>query len=173
MVQIFEELIVGLISGIVASFAFFIMLRLWLPRLSISAEIAKEQLGGKQHFTFKIVNKSRRALINVHVQAQLAELKGAEGGQLFVTHAIPIKRDRVFHVGGFSRRDIRADYAIRFATEQDIEAMWVDESALVRFRVIATDEISGLSRAFLKEFHTKRHCIKSGSHGFGSSLSVT
>lgn len=171
--DIFPSLIVGVASGLTASIAFFYLLRNLRPNISISPYIARTEYNGKKYFDFKIVNYSSRSAINICVHAVLATPINVEGGPLYQTIGINLVHDTSFELSRFDESDLNANYALRFSTPDDLDAMWADETSLIRFRLIATDSESGFSRAYIKEFHTKRNSVKDGLHEFGNSLDVS
>ena len=144
--------LVGIVSGVVSSTIFHFLLRGLKPDIGISPLIAKVDRGGETYYDFKIINKSPRALIDVRAHAHIAEQTYAQGGPIFQTHA---------------------DYALRFATKSDLDAEWAKDSDHAKLRVIATDSISGFSKAFVHVYTTKRNSIKEGLHMFGENLDVS
>ena len=166
-------LVVGIGSGTVSSTIFYILLRGLKPSIEISPYVARVDRGGTVYYDFKIINKSKRPLIDVRAHASLANLVYAEGGPVFETAKIPLIRDHYFELNGFDRKDQYADYALRFATTYDLNGAWSNDSNHLKLRVIATDSVSGFSKAFVKQFATKRNSIKDGRHQFGEGLDVS
>ena len=168
-----ETVLVGIATSLVASTVFVCLFFRLKPAIEISPYIAREDIDGETFFIFKIVNRSKRAIIDVRVEASLATQTNVEGGPIYRTHQIAFRKSYMFQMGGFNQADHGADYACRFATRENLDSMWNNDSDIVRFRVIATDHFSGFSQAFLKEFRTRRNCIVDGSHKWGADLGVS
>lgn len=167
------NIVVGVLSGVLSSALFFFLLRRLRPHIEISPSIAKSHLDGHTYYDFKIINRSKRAAINIQAYLVLATQTNVEGGPIYKTKRIEFTNHNFFELGPFSATDSDAYYALRFTTVQDIDNMWVGEASHLRFRIMATDAESGFSRAFMHDFRVKRNAIKSGQHGFGHSLLVT
>ena len=165
--------LIGIVSGIVSSAIFYLLLRGLRPAIEISPYIACVQQEDTCYYDFKIINKSKRPLTNIRAHASIAKQVYVEGGPIFQTEKIPLIRDHYFEMGGFSLKDKNADYALRFATKFDLGSAWITNSDHVKLRVIATDSISGFSKAFVQQYTTKRNSIKTGLHKFGSELDVS
>ena len=103
----------------------------------------------------------------------MAKLVNVEGGHTFWTKHLPIKQQEVFEIARFEPNDPNADYAWRFVTDEDLDALWISDNDMIRFRVIATDSLTGFSRAFLQPYRLARTSIRSGSHHFGNDLNVS
>lgn len=165
--------LVGIVSGVVSSAMFYFLLRGLRPTIEISPFIALVDRGGEKYFDFKIINKSKRALVDVRAHASIAKLIYAEGGPVYQTNNIPLIRDHYFELGPYRKNDKEADFALRFATKFDISDKWDTDADHIKLRIIATDSVSGFSRAFTRVFTTKRNSIKGGIHKFGEDLEVS
>ena len=171
--DILENLFIGVVSGVVASAAFFLLLRRLRPDIEISPLIAKVTTGGYTYYDFKIINRSRRAAIDIRVHCVLATPENVQGGPIYQTLGITLTKDTFFELGPYDRNDRDAYYALRFTTVDDLDTLWKDDRSHVRLRIMATDSESGFSRAFLRDFRTKRNSIHEGQHEFGDSLTVS
>ncbi len=171
--EILENLFWSVLSGLVASGVFIFVLSTFRPSIKISPHIARETDDQGKFYAFKIINTSTRPCINVKVDATLAKLTHVEGGHTLWTTHLPLKQSEVFEMAQHQENDVNADYAWRFVTDVDLDDLWVSDSDLVRFRVLATDSFTGFSRSFFQEFRLARNSIKDGSHHFGLDLRVS
>ncbi len=171
--EIWIAIVIGIVGGVVSSTIFYFLLRGLKPSIEISPYIARVDRNGTIYYDFKIINKSKRPLVDVRAHASLAKRVYAEGGPIYQTERIPLIRDKYFELGGFSLQDQNADYALRFATQSDLGSAWASDSDHVKLRVIATDSVSGFSKAFVQQYMTKRNSIKPGLHKFGNELDVS
>jgi len=171
--EIVGNILLSILSGLVASGVFLLVLSKLRPSIEISPFIAREKDDDGKFFTFKIVNKSRRSCIGVKVDASLAKQTNVQGGHTFWTKQLPLKQTEVFEISRNDKKDSNADYAWRFVTDEDLDKIWGSDNDLVRFRVLATDSLTGFSRAFVHQFRLARNSIKDGSHHFGNDLNVS
>lgn len=171
--ELLNNLLVGVVSGVAASALFFVLLRRLRPRIGISPFIARSIQGGYTYYDFKIVNLGARSAIDIRVHLVVATPKNVEGGPIYRTQGIELTKDTFFELGRLDERDQNAYYALRFTTVEDIDALWKDDNSHIRLRVMATDAESGFSRAFMHDFRIKRTTIKDGQHEFGRSLVVS
>ena len=74
-----------------------------------------------------------------------------------------LQQAEVFEIAKYDLEDSEADYAWRFVTEEDLDTLWDSDNDTIRFAVIATDSLTGFSRAFEHKFRLARNSIKDGS----------
>jgi len=167
------DIALSVLSGLIASAVFLLVLFNLRPRLEISPWIAREQDKDGKFFSFKAINRSSRPCHNVRVEATLAQPRLVEKGHVYWTRPLPINKADVFEMQRLDRNDRDANYAWRFVTEVDLDDVWTSDDSLVRFRVIATDSLTNFSRSFTREFRLPRNSIKDGSHHFGEDMEVS
>ena len=172
-VEITGSILLSILSGLVASGVFLLVLSKFRPNIEISPFIAREKDAKGKFFAFKIINKSPRSCISVKVDASLAKRKNVEEGHMNWTTHLLLKQAEVFEIAKYDPKDPEADYAWRFVTEEDLDTLWHSAADTIRFAVIATDSLTGFSRAFERKYRVAHISIKDGSHQFGSKLDVT
>ena len=170
---IINNITTGIISGLVTSFLFLLILSGFRPKIKISPYIAKEFDKDGVFYTFKVVNLSKRSCINIKVDASVAYTEKVEGGITHWTKELKLNQTNVFEISGYRKKDKNADYAWRFTTDDNLTKKWKGYPDTVRFRIIATDPTTGLSKAFLHEYNSKILALKEGSHNFGMDLHVS
>ena len=74
--------VLSILSGLVASGVFLLVLSKFRPKIVISPFIAREEDEKGKFFAFKIINKSRRSCISVKVDASLSRQKIVEDGHV-------------------------------------------------------------------------------------------
>lgn len=169
--------LIGILSSLVASLVFLCFLTRIRPKIEISKQIAKEyadgDVCGQGPYKIKIINKTRRRIIDVEAQLHLMEIRVLPGGIIRRGVPIPLVRSKIMEIEKFDPRDESADYAFRFIIDADVEEIWKDDShSFLRFRISATDSFSGFKRVFIMDYHKKRDCIKQGDFKFGNSLEI-
>lgn len=169
-----QSVLIGVLSSLAASALFLVVLFRLRPEIEISPYIAVGlSKTGKKTYRFKFVNRAKRNAINVRARVIYTTPKNVPDGTVLNNRNIGLTRDLIFELPKFDTGDKEANYAYRLMTSEDLEDIWSNEdSAYVRFQLIATDALTGFSRVFHKSFHTKRSCLRPGSHRFGESLEV-
>jgi len=168
-----SEIITGVIVGLVTSVIFLYALSRVRPRFQISERIAKRITpSGNTQYLVKILNRSRRSAIDIRARLHLMTPTMAPGGVVLRSKRLELSRGELFELPGFSRKDQEARYAFRFLTEEHLEDLWEDESQYLRFRLFASDSLSGFGRVFVRDFHMKRVSVVEGDFEVGSSLEI-
>ncbi len=174
MINYLVAVIIGILSSLAASLMFLLFLTRIRPKIIISDQISKG-IGsrGERVYRIKIINKTHRPIINVKAQLHLMTPTVTPGGIIMKSKEIPLKRSEIMQISKFDVKDKTAGYAFRFLTYENIEDLWQEDTrSFLRFRIYATDSLSGFSRVFSKDYHTKRNSIKEGDFVFGSSLEI-
>ena len=168
------NIIVGIVSSLVASLLFLYMLRLLPPNISISSEVAKTTLSDENVYSIKVKNEGRRDAINLRAELLLLVPQSVEGGEIYKVGKIPLQADSLFRLGKYSKQDRSLSYAFRFVTKSDLEREWLsNKKSFLRFVVFAQDSFSGFPKIFIKEFHSQYHDIIEGDFDRGLSDAIT
>ncbi|WP_156786032.1 hypothetical protein [Archaeoglobus veneficus] len=168
------SIIIGVISSVIASLLFLLFLTRVRPEIEISNQIAKGKslTTGDTIYRIKVINKTRRPIINIKAQLHLVTPITVPGGILLKSKEIPLRRSEIMYLEKFDPNDENAEYAFRFVTYENIEEIWKDDKrSFLRFRICATDSISGFTKVFIKEYHTKS-LIREGEFEFGNSMEI-
>jgi len=168
------SIIIGVLSSLTASFVFLLCLSRLRPKILISSQIAKGKTSqGETVYRIKVINKSKRTIINVKANLHLMTPKVVPGGLIVNAKMIQLKREDPMQIAMFNLKDKEASYAFRFQTYEDIETIWEnDASSYLRFRIFAMDSLSSLGKVFRQDYHTKRNSIIDGEFEFGNSLEI-
>jgi hypothetical protein len=168
-------IIIGVLSSLIASIVFLLFLTRLRPRILISDQIAKSTSdSGKKIYRIKVVNETKVPIINVKAQLHLMNPNMAPGGIIFISKEISFQRSEMLEIAAFDSKDKAAEYAYRFRSYEDIDNLWSDDAhSYLRFRIYATHSISGFSRVFRKDYHTKRNTIIEGDFAFGTSTAIS
>jgi hypothetical protein len=168
------SILLGAISSLIASVVFLLFLTRVRPRIIISECIAKgTSANGKAIYRIKVINRTRVPIINVKAQLHFMRPTVAPGGIIYISKEIKLQRSEIMELSEFNLKDNTAAYAYRFRSYEDLDESWNDDKqSYLRFRLYATHSISGFSRVFRKDFHTKRNSIVDGDFAFGNSVEV-
>ena|SRR5579859_6214868 len=168
------SIILGILSSLVASIVFLLLLSTLRPNIEISESIAqgKDALDASM-YSIKVINRGRRSVMNVKAQLQLIEPTNAPNGTIEEASDIPLEGTDPLELAAFSRKDDTEGYACRFSTLEDMDKCWADDKhAYLRFRIFATDSLSGLGRVFTQKYRLKRIALRNGSFVKGHELTI-
>ena len=97
MNEYFLPVMIGIFSSISASIIFIFCLYLFRPKIIISPYIAKNNdVYGDQVYDIKVINKSKRAVININAELLLITKENVPDGQIDTTKKIDISYEKVF-----------------------------------------------------------------------------
>jgi len=165
-----EAIVVGILSSVVASALWILILSRLTPKMTISPEIAEDPTSPV--FRIKVVNLSRRAAMDLRFDAHLVTPIGAKGGT--------IKRRTPLECGNAplllprrDRSDTDYDNAYRLRIKDDIRQLLSDNPAsFIRLQIFARHEVSGMGKMFERRYHHPSSEIVTGSYAHGKDLAV-
>ncbi len=171
--MIWTQIIVGILSSILAAGLFLYLLSKLRPEIEISEHIAKSEQEGKTKYSIKILNKSKRDAINLRIEADLLSAVIVPNGSILTSQALVLKKPVLMVLPKNDKRDTDANYAFRLVIDEPIDKLWQDESTqFIRVKIFAQDEMSNFGKVFEREYRTKRNSIKEGQFKFGDTLEV-
>lgn len=168
-------IVIGVLSSIASSFIYLLAVSTIRPKGMVSQHIAYSiNSDGRQAYVIKFINKTRRPIINIQATLHVMRSVSVPNGIIVTTLGeVPFTRSNPILIAGFKRRDKNAEYAFRFRTFEDLATLWGSEQGtFVRFRVVASDSLSGFYRIFQHDYHDKGACIVEGQFEFGQSLKI-
>lgn len=174
MVQFWLPLATGVGASFVASVVFWLALFRVRPKIVISDKIAKGLTDdGDTAYRIKIVNKSRRSAVDLHVAVYRDTYRNVPDGQVHRLKPLKIRSTPGYMLHGYRCRDAESRYALRLRIDEDVDQVWTDDSiqSLV-VRIYARDSMSGAYRHF-EHAYTQRTCITPGSFHKGDSFEVS
>lgn len=169
-----KDVLIPIAIGVLSSFLFLLLASRLRPSINISREIAKMPVGGcgpsTGGYAVKVVNKSRRAAIEIRARLALAVPAIVPGGMITATTDYILDKDSLFELPGQGKE--AEDSAFRFITYQDIEAGWLPGGTYIQFSLVAKDSLSGFGKAFTKKYEVKSDKLKNGIFEVGNSMRV-
>ncbi len=168
-------IITSVLTGAASSFVVILILsRFARPDVSVSPMISKVRNGDSFSYDIKIVNKSKRRLVNVQAELLLVKTKNIPGGTIVTTAKLSLIKENVFVIDRYDVKDRDEKYAYRFRTDENIDKVWSDDDTqMIRFRIYGHNEISGFGRVFEQDYRIKRSSIREGEFNFGDSFDIT
>lgn len=170
--QIFLNAIIGVISGILASYIFLIgYLKYKRPKIKISKHISRQQWSGNKNFFFKFINNTNTDIFDVSIELVLYKPTGAVNGTNLVGKQIDLIDDFKAYIPAKSKQDQHNLHAIRARTIIDLDKEWKDPSSFLQLTIIAKHSLSGLNKVFHQTYMSKE-CISNSKYKSGDDLSL-
>ncbi|WP_456378831.1 hypothetical protein [Thiolapillus sp.] len=168
-------IITSVLTGAASSFVVILILsRFARPEVSVSPVISKVSNGDSFSYVIKIINRSKRRLVNVQAELLLVKTKNIPGGTIVTTEKLSLIKDSVFVIDRYDVKDRDAKYAYRFRTNENIDEVWDDDDTqMIRFRVYGHNEISSFGRVFEQDYRIKRASVRLGEFNFGDNFDIT
>lgn len=166
-----ESLVVGVAASLVASFVWVVLLRLLRPKVDIATLACFDPSDDK--LKIKVINRSRRAIVHIHVEVATVMHVSAAGGLVGMRHVIPLFSPEPLAIEGY-RKGNDDQNAYRFAVKierKDLQDLIASNSSNLRFSVYCEDELSGLGRLFQHAFHDASEIV-CGSYAKGQDFNV-
>ncbi|WP_284745473.1 hypothetical protein [Amycolatopsis sp. RTGN1] len=165
-----EAIAVGILSSVVASALWILILSRLTPKLIISPEIAEDPVSPV--FRIKVVNLSRRAAVDLRVEAHLVTPIGARGGS--------VNRRTTLKCGNpplvLPRRDRSSkehDNAYRLRIDSNVrELQSAHSSSFIRLQIFARHEVTGMGKMFEQRYHHPSSEIVVGSFVHGHDMTL-
>lgn len=166
-------IIIGVSSSFVASIVFLYFLNMLRPKIIISEQIVKNYNMGHVEYQIKIINKTRRNIMNVQAHLFLITPTEISGGIIEKNDEIQLRTKTLTDMAKFNDKDETANNVFRFICEENIEEdLNKNENSFLRFKISATDSLSGCTSVFSKDYKTIEKSIKEGEFEYGKSLKI-
>ena len=169
-----EAIVLGVVSSVMASVVWIIALSRITPKLVISTEIAEDPRaeGSAPVYRIKVVNRSRRAAMDLRFQLDLMTPIRAKGGNVnrrtqLVCGNAPLMFPR------FRRSDKEHDNAYRLRVVSDIRKLLAENpNSSIRLQIFARHEVSGMGKVFQQRYFHPASEIILGSFVRGQALTL-
>lgn len=166
----FWAIVLGVVSGFIASAVWLVTLRGLRPWIEISPVIVEDSTA-PGCFRIKIVNRSRRAVVDMAFELVIMRPERTKGGTVNMRRIVRVAGPPPLILAGRKRgRDentyrIRVDANLRGILEQD-------DRRFVRLRVFGRDVVSGLGRVAERQYHEPTAEIIAGKYVKGPTFDV-
>lgn len=169
----YDSVLTGVLSSLVASLIFLMLLFALRPRISISECIARTNHDGRKVYVVKIVNRTWWRLYDIHAEFAHLKFENVTGGQNVYSKPLTMLKSHIWSMNSLFklRPDPNAEFAILFVCLDDVDALWTDGS-LFEFRVMAKHSFSGFSKIHKRRYYKAATSVRSGSFKFGNSLEI-
>lgn len=164
--DIFSSLIIGVVSGFISSFVYFMFLRALKPKIMVSPSITLLDKGSSYEYIIKVVNKSRSDLIDVFYSFQIYTISP---DNIVDTNYIEPTKKILRHIEKYKKSDNNT-YAVRFSFT-DNKKRALDDSSFLVFTIYATHAFSGRSIVIRTKYKNDQ-IIKNGLFETGTSVKI-
>jgi len=171
---IIEFVIIPIITGLFTSLLFLSLLSRIRPQIEISENIARvksKKYPGKHAYVIKVVNKSKRAAIDVQARFAYVKDKIVPDGTIKRITDFKLEKDTQFEIPGFDKNEPDASN-FRFLTYDDIEEQWDNGKAFMLFVLYAKDSFTGFGKVVSRRYYLKRVNLKDGTFKIGPSADI-
>jgi hypothetical protein len=167
--------VIGVLASVIASAIFWVVLFQIRPKIEISPQISRSiNSDGSKGFRVKLINRSRRAAVDLQPSVFLDTLRKHKTGDVHMLRLLPVKSTPGFLFHGYDKNDADARYARRLLITDDLDATWVDDQiSSIVVRLFARDGRSGAFRQFEQTYRLKRDAIKDGDFDWGDSFEIS
>jgi len=168
------SIVIGILSSLAASLVWLIAFSYIRPKIEISTKIVKTvNWAGKTVYKIKVINRSKRAIMNIQTKLLLLTPKVVPNGFITTTDNVEIRPHELFALSKFDKNDKEALYAQRFTIYENLDEIWEDDRiSYLRFSIYATDSLSGLGKVHQQIFRLKRNSIVNGDFDVGDTFEI-
>lgn len=169
MSEVWVAIWTGIVSGLVTSMAWFALFRYIRPRMKVAPKASWDPAVGLVRF--KILNMSRRELIDIRFQIDVMRPRVDPQGVTYVRSPVDLVAKEPVMLAG-KRRDNDHSNAFRVAAELNpTEIFERDSNRFIRFRVFARDTVSGVGRVEEMIYHSIDDVID-GTYAKGQTFDI-
>ncbi|MFC8301569.1 hypothetical protein [Micromonospora orduensis] len=143
------------------------------PMIDISPQVAEnaEEAGAPGRFRIKMVNRRRRAAVDIKLEVAIISIKGVKGGQIKVREVVPTLNETPLILPG-RRSNGDDDNAYRMRMRVDLKEALADRQKYVRVRIFARDEVSGFGKVSEMVYHNVRSDVIEGDFSKGQTFEI-
>ena len=172
MLDLLQNVLIGVLSSLVASLIFLRFLVTRKPSLEISKQISMgtEYGGVSSWFEIKVINRTSTHVMNIKAELHSVVPESKPGGVVMDLHRIELKRDEVFTLGKFDKKDQDAKYAFRFGTLEDLSQLRQDGQSHLVFTIYAVHPVSGFGQVFVQKYEADS--IIDGDFRVGDTMEI-
>ena len=164
----------SLFNSIVSSFVWvYVLIFFFRPRVVISKNISKVFKKGKYTYQIKVINRGRRDLFDLKMEAFIMTPRKIEGSTIFTRKKLITIPEENSRLSRYKPKDEGASHAFRFTIDEELDQIWTNnENKFLTLRFYSTDGFSGMRNFQEIEFHDKKLAIIEGDFKTGSSLDI-
>lgn len=162
-----ESAIIGVVSGVVSSSIFFVVMSCIKPRIKVSKLICRSVENSKVIYRIKVVNLTRAMLTHLQYSLFFYEDDGKMVSNVF---KISPAKEMLTHIDAYKGNENYSDYAIRITYEFDEDKFPLNERTKLVFTIFAQHTFSN-SVACVKRVYSSQN-VEMGKFETGKSTKI-
>jgi hypothetical protein len=172
------DLIIALITGLLAAALFFLALRIWKPRIKIGSKIVKtektDEKGNKTYiYTFKFINKTISNIENVSIDLFLMEDYFNGSAKNYKTKKLKIAQPNFnFLTGTRNKNKEIHNNCVQMSIKEPLEDLWNGEREWLHLQIDSTHSKSGRRAVNVKTYKDPLNTIVLGKFDSGDNFNI-
>jgi len=172
------DLIIALITGLLAAALFFLALRIWKPRIKIGSKIVKtektDEKGNKTYiYTFKFINKTISNIENVSIDLFLMEDYFNGSAKNYKTKKLKIAQPNFnFLTGTRNKNKEIHNNCVQMSIREPLEDLWNGEREWLHLQIDSTHSKSGRRAVNVKTYKDPLNTIVLGKFDSGDNFNI-
>lgn len=169
---------IGVVAGIIASSLFFLVLRVFKPKIVICDKIVKEikkKTYGEVEFVyrFKIINKTRANIENVSIDLFLMEDYFNGSAKNYKTKRLTIAQPEFKFLTGTKNKNKEIhNNCVQMVIREPLEKLWNGEREWLHLQIDSKHSKSGRRKVFVKTFKDPINTIIIGRFDSGENFNI-
>lgn len=162
-----EAILAGFVSGLIASVVFFVFLQIVKPRLKVSKKISRGEKDGRTLYRIKVVNKSLSMVCNLKYTLYYC----SENTERLVNiQEIEPAKAPFTTIRGRRKRDKHNEHAVRLSYYFDEDLYPLEDGTYLKFVITANHSVTSTLRAVTR-IYTKDD-VETGGFETGDSFHI-
>lgn len=172
------DLIIALLTSLMAAGAFFLFLRIFKPKISISDKIVRtsktnENGDTEYKYVFKIINKTRADIENVSIDLFLMEDYFNGSAKNYKTKKLKIAQSEFNFLTGRKRRNKEINNnCVQMTIKEPLEDLWNGQKEWLHVQIDSTHSKSGRRTVHVKTYKDPSNTIINGKFDSGENFNI-
>lgn len=174
---VWYDLLIALFTGLLSCILFFLMLRIFKPRIRTCNVICKtndtEDGNPIVKYYVKFYNKTYSDIENVSVNLLLLEDYRNGSGKNFKVKELKLTRSQIKNIPGIANRDKEIhNNCVQMNIEADLEKIWDGKREWMELHIDCTHSKSGRRLVHIQRYTDPKSTIKEGRFDSGENFNV-
>nr|WP_042294922.1 hypothetical protein [Nonlabens ulvanivorans] len=171
-------LLIGVISGVIASLVFFLILRIFKPKISISPQITrairKNDEGEDEYvYKFKFINNTRSDIENVSIDLFLMEDYFNGSAKNYKSKNLEVAQPEFkFLTGKGSKNDEIHNNCVQMTIKEPLEELWNGHREWLHLQIDSKHSKSGRRKVEVKTYKDPTTTIVDGRFDSGDNFNI-
>lgn len=169
----------GVLSGIIAAAIFFLILRIFKPKIVISDKIVKQLRTNRKDgeteyvYKFKFINMSKSDIENVSIDFFLMEDFFNGSAKNFKTKSLQLAQPEFKFLVGLNNKnhDIHNN-CVQMSIREPLEELWDGQKEWLQVQIDSTHSKSGRRRVHIKNYKDPKNTISIGKFDSGDNFTI-